>query len=314
MRYLCIGLVAAVALACLYGLRSDLAVISLAPVLRSWDLVLLAVLCSLVNYALRIWRWQRYLARLGFAPPLRFTALAYLGGFAFTISPGKVGEMARAGYYARLGIPVAEVAGAFCVERLLDLLAMLLLAMLTLAAMPRYHLLLWTAGALMLSALVLLMVLPWGSLLGSGPPARLPRLLSRLFTASIRALTAARSLLRPGPLLLGLSTGLLAWGLEGLGLGLLSSMFPPAHLAPPLAVGIYAVAVLVGALSFLPGGLGSTEAVMTALLVAQGYSVANALLVTVVCRMVTLWLAVALGWSALGVLRNRWMPASVPWP
>jgi len=71
------------------------------------------------------------------------------------------------------------------------------------------------------------------------------------------------------------------------------------------AVGIYAVAVLVGALSFLPGGLGSTEAVMTTLLVAHGTSFGDAVFVTLACRIVTLWLAVVLGWVAVLSLRQR---------
>ena len=78
--------------------------------------------------------------------------------------------------------------------------------------------------------------------------------------------------------------------------------------------GVYAVAVLVGALSFLPGGLGSTEAVMTALLVTQGFTVGDALLVTILCRIVTLWLAVCIGWVAVFALRHRTAPVVATWP
>src|SRR5580698_4462665 len=120
-RYLFPGLVAIFAVACLYGLRGDLALVSLAPLARSWDLVALATVCSLLNYAFRIVRWQRYLARLGHSLPLGFTGLTYVAGFAFTVSPGKVGEMARARYYSRFGISVAHVGAAFFVERLMDL-------------------------------------------------------------------------------------------------------------------------------------------------------------------------------------------------
>ena len=80
------------------------------------------------------------------------------------------------------------------------------------------------------------------------------------------------------------------------------------------AVGVYAVAVLIGGISFLPGGVGSTEAVMTALLAARGYSVSQALLITLTCRLVTLWLAVGLGWVAVFALRQRTAPEVTPWP
>jgi uncharacterized protein (TIRG00374 family) len=318
-RHLSTGLMVAFVLACAYGLRHDIALISFTSIARSWDLVLLAALCSLLNYALRIVRWQRYMARLGSPLPLVFTSLTYIAGFAFTVSPGKVGEMARARYYSRLGIPVSDVAGAFCVERLMDLVAILALATLILTAAPRYHAALWCTAAVIAVVLVLLAALPWAAIANrfansSDFSPRPPRRLIQLGAGIAKALNSARSLLQPSPLLLGFLLGLAAWGLEGLGLYVLGSMFPAAHhVTPEVSVGIYAVAVLVGAISFLPGGLGSTEAVMTALLAAQGFPVGDALAVTIVCRVVTLWFAVCIGWVAVFALRHRLTPAVAPW-
>jgi uncharacterized protein (TIRG00374 family) len=73
------------------------------------------------------------------------------------------------------------------------------------------------------------------------------------------------------------------------------------------------VAVLLGALSFLPGGLGSTEAVMSGLLHAHRFPVSQALLVTLTCRLVTLWLAVLIGWLAIFALRQRPAAVVLPW-
>jgi uncharacterized protein (TIRG00374 family) len=119
------------------------------------------------------------------------------------------------------------------------------------------------------------------------------------------SILAARRLLRPATLCSGFVLGLLAWGLEGVGLGFLSSMFPGPQLALGTAIGIYAIAVLAGAVSLLPGGLGSTETVMVALLAAQGFALTEAVIVTLACRLVTLWLAVGLGWIAVWGLRHR---------
>ena len=88
-------------------------------------------------------------------------------------------------------------------------------------------------------------------------------------------------------------------------------MFAAPHLSLTTVVGIYAVAVLAGVLSFLPGGLGSTEAVMTALLAARGMPLAQAILLTITFRLMTLWFAVALGWLAVWTLRSR-VAAPVP--
>jgi uncharacterized protein (TIRG00374 family) len=48
-------------------------------------------------------------------------------------------------------------------------------------------------------------------------------------------------------------------------------------------------------LSFTPGGLGSTEGVMAALLMFKGIGSAEAIGATVLIRMTTLWFAVAIG-------------------
>ena len=100
--------------------------------------MLLAIVLSVCNYLLRIARWKWYLARLGHRFGLQFTALTYLAGFAFTLSPAKLGEMARARYYTDQQVPLADVAAAFCAERVMDLIAVLALAVLVLDMLPGY--------------------------------------------------------------------------------------------------------------------------------------------------------------------------------
>jgi len=313
-RLLVFAIASAFAVACAFALRGDLARMSMAPVARSWDLVLLAAALSLGNYGLRIVRWRLYLARLGHLLPAGFVALTYVAGFAFTVSPGKLGEMARARYYSRVGIRIPDTAGAFFVERLMDVVAMVLLATLVLAAAPRYQPVFWAAGAIAALVVVLLAALPWPEIATwARATPRLPRALAGAFLGVSNTLTAARALLTPGVLLSGLCLALAAWALEGLGLHVLGLIFRPAHGGVAVGVGIYAMAVLVGAVSFLPGGLGTTEAAMIALLAAQGYRVADAVLVTVLCRLVTLWLAVGMGWIAVLFLRQRTLGTVVPW-
>jgi glycosyltransferase 2 family protein len=153
--------------------------------------------------------------------------------------------------------------------------------------------------------LVAVAVLPWSQIArlldDRGQPGKARAMLAQI----AHTLACSRALLSPGMLLVGFALGLTAWALEGMGLAFLSSMFRQLHLGPTVAVGVYGVAVLIGGLSFLPGGLGSTEAVMTALLATHGYSVNEALLITLTCRLVTLWLGVAVGWVAVFALRHR---------
>jgi glycosyltransferase 2 family protein len=319
-------LVVAFALWCAVKLRSDLSGTSLAPVWHSWNLVLIATLLSVFNYVFRAIRWRWYLARLGYVLPFDFACLTYSSGFAFTLSPGKLGEVVRARYYTPLGIPLRDVAAVFCLERLLDVLAVLALATFVVGMAPRYSNAIWgaalglggfTALAVALPALLRRKEAPRlgsrSALYPVGRPTQVSRI-KRLLASAVNVLEAAKPLVVPSAFLVGFVSGLCAWGLEGVGLYVLSSMFPAAHLTLPVALGIYGVAVLAGALAMLPGGVGGTEAVMATLLVSQGYPLAAALLITLVCRLVTLWFAVVLGWAAIMTLRIRGPAVEVtPW-
>ena len=104
---------------------------------------------------------------------------------------------------------------------------------------------------------------------------------------------------------MGLS--LLAWGAEGVAFYIILALMglPVTFIA---GVGIYSLGVTVGALSFLPGGLGSTEAVMVLLLLALGVAQADAGAAVILCRLATLWFAVIIG---AGVLLGLEQPKQV---
>jgi uncharacterized protein (TIRG00374 family) len=305
LRIISAGVVGVFAVISLLSLRADIARISFAPFWQSWNLLILAVALTFLNYTLRISRWRWYLTRSGHPVALGFAALTYIAGFAFTLTPGKLGELMKARYYTAIGIPLRDVVAAFSVERLMDLLALLALTFLIWSKLPHFRGLVYAAGAALAVGTGLLVLLP-----SEATPRyfkffpKVPRRLERVVASGLSLLKAARSLLSVRTALFGFVVAVLAWGFEGLGLGVLASIFSPVHNEPAICVGIYAVSVLLGALSFLPGGIGSTETVMTALLVGQGSSLGAAVLTTLACRLTTLWLGVSLGWTAVAVLRN----------
>ena len=261
-------------------------------VLWSWTGLQAMVLC-LLNYLLRGIRWRLWMAHygrhFGWVEGLRL----YLAGYAFTPTPGNVGEAVRGLMLAHKPLSLAQSLAIFGAERLADLLCLLLLCVPALgwvlghasvrAAMQSNPNLL--AGLLAMVALVL--VLAAGLLL---------RYRARLLQRWTWLAEAAQCLrLRPG-LWFGLT--LLAWAAQGLAVWLICRALA-VHLPLLTAISFYAVAMVAGALSALPAGLGGTEAVLTGLLVAQSATPAIALAITLLARLLTLWLAVGLGVAAL---------------
>jgi uncharacterized membrane protein YbhN (UPF0104 family) len=94
------------------------------------------------------------------------------------------------------------------------------------------------------------------------------------------------------------SLTLVAWAAQGWAVWLLCSA-AGLDLTALRASAIYATAMVGGALSFLPAGLGGTEALLSGLLILQGATTAQALGITVLVRLLTLGLAVAIGALAL---------------
>ena len=304
-KWLIWGAMGAFLVWCVLGFRRDIAKIDLGLIGPAWGAIAAAAALSVFNYILRIWRWHWYLACQGHVLPWRFVSLTFMAGFAFTLSPGKLGEMARARYYQAHGVPLSAVSGAFFVERILDLLAMILLAFTALLAADRYQGLIWVAGGLVCGLLLLIALCPWARVRSwlAGRAHPLPG--QATLEVAVDTMVSSRQLLAPKMLFVGLLLGVISWGGEAAGLKLVADAMAPGQLSWEGASSAYAVAIIAGALSFLPGGLGSTEAVMAALLMAQGIGAPLAILLTLICRILTLWLAVVIGWACVWLLRRE---------
>lgn len=266
----------------------------------------LAILAlSLANYGLRFGRWHAYLRDLGHRLPAGRHLTIYISGFALTPTPAKVGEGVRALYLKPFGVGIGRTVSTLYAERLLDIVAVsFLAALLYFAPISGFRWVALVGGGL---AVVLLAAQHPAILaltqrfVDRRPEGRLSCLGQRL-TAMQRDVT---SLVRGNLLLFGLVLGLLAWAAEGVGFYLVAHALG-IELGLWAAIGIYATAMLAGALSFIPGGLGSAEAVMAALLVLAGAPLPAAVAATGLIRLATLWFAVALGAAAwLGLEASR---------
>lgn len=259
--------------------------------------VVAALMLSLVNYALRFGRWQMYLRALGASVPAGRSAVIYVAGFALTTTPGKAGEMLRGVFLKQYGLGYGKSGAAFISERLSDLIAIVLLALLGLLAYPGGWVLAIPAGATVVGLLQLLSHPTW--------LIRLREALYGRFEIGARGVQTVLSLVidaatchRPALLSGATALSLVAWAAEALGAWLVMRWlgFDASLL---FAFAAYALAMLAGALSFLPGGLGGTEAVMVAILIHGGMPEPQAVAATVIIRLATLWFAVGLGVCAL---------------
>lgn len=261
---------------------------------------------ALVNYLIRFLRWQLYLAHQGVQVPVRSSALVFGAGLSLSITPGKLGELVKSYLLRELhDVPATRTAPIVVAERISDLVALLVLALVGVAAYGIESTLVIAAAALIVMGLVLLAwPRPTRALIDLATrPASLAR-----FRAPLHEMYGGlAALCRPRVLASATALALPAWGCECVGFAVIVNAFPGAEVGLGLAMVIYASTTIIGALSFLPGGLGVTEGAMTMLLVrgAVGLDGAAAFDATLLTRLATLWFAVVLGLGCLVVARRR---------
>lgn len=244
-------------------------------------------LLALLGYAMRFARWHLMITSLGFHVPLGHHLLIYLSAFALAITPAKIGETIRSFYLHGLGVSYPISLSAFVVERLIDVLVVGTLSLGVLFFFTEHAAWLMTVGAGALTAIVL-----FRSKLLSWLTARWLKGLATVYWTE--AVTASTQILCRHNLFKVIPLTFVAWTSQGMGLFLVANTLGH-ELSLPLAIAIYSLSLLAGAASFIPGGLGATEAAMLLLLMAVGQDVTTATTVALVSRGVPLWLAIGLG-------------------
>lgn len=268
-----------------------------------------AYLCffSLINYALRFYRWHLLLKQQGHRLAIGKHLLIYLSGFALTTTPGKAGEAIRCFYLKPLNVKYAHSLAALMAERVTDLFAICILALGAIVALPAYR----PLGLLLLSALPI----AWFILQTELTARLLERLCAKipfkrlqdLGQHTLSLLNQTRTLIGPKPLSMGLFLGVIAWGAEAYAFAWMAWQLDYEHTLLLLG-GIYAFSTLAGALSFIPGGLGSTEMTFFLLLSAISIAQPDIISMTLLCRLATLWLAVIIGILCLTYIAGNAAP------
>ena len=253
----------------------------------------LILLLAPLNYCLRYVKWRYFLGELGIIIPEKENMIIFTAGLSMTLTPGKAGELLKSYLlWEDHRIPVTTTAPVVVAERLTDGLSLLLLA--SLGALHYRHggtVLAVVAGVIL--AFILLLQSPGLTSSFLQMLARVP-LLGRAVPPMAKIRDCFWQILRPRSLLFSISLGVISWAFEGVVL-FLAVLALGARLSLLGAVFIVSFSAIIGAISFLPGGLVAVEGTILGLLVASGLGAGVAAAATIITRFSTLWLGVALG-------------------
>jgi len=264
--------------------------------LRRVSLTELAVLLalSIVNYLFRGLRWHVFTRKLGLPTTLVQNMRHFVGGFAMSVTPGRVGELVRMRWLRReTGWSFERTAPLVLIDRASDLAAMALLLALALAFTAN-----GIAGALPVVALALaaayVATRPRLVRLAATLGFRTTGIAKRLFARIRRASHSLDAFQNLATLAVALILGLIGWAAEGVAFWLLLAWMG-TEVGLGTAVAIFIFATLAGGLTGAPGGVGGAEAAIVALLALEGVPLEISIPATLIIRVTTLWFAIGIG-------------------
>lgn len=291
------------------GLVSDIRQVGQSFGAFHWGVLPAVIGFTILNYLLRWLKWDYYLRRMGMGRSISYadSGLLFTSGMVMAVTPGKIGEVLKSYLLRRLnGTPISASAPIVLAERITDGLAMLLLMGLGLTfyppALPAFI------------ALVILTVVGIGIAQSRTLSERLIAMVGRLpLGAKIAPRLATmyastRQLLAWRILLVSTVISLISWFGECVALYYVLIGLDITGTTQLLLVAtfVFAASTLFGLVSFLPGGLGVSEASSTGLLtVLVPMAAGPATVATIIIRFCTLWFGVSLGAIALAIISRR---------
>jgi len=254
---------------------------------------------TLVNYVGRLLKWHWYL-RLLDIPIARYDSGRIFGvGMLMVMTPGKAGEFLKSYMVKHItATPMAVTAPVVLAERMTDGAAMLLLASVGLFAFPDPRAR-WIAAIVFANFLITVVIIQIRPLalrildIGKHLP-----IVRRFADHLYRFYESSYLIFRPRNLLISLTIGVVSWVAEGLAYYVVLVGFGAAPTGRTLliAIFIFCISTVIGAVFATPGGLGGVEGSLVALsgnLLAL--PTATAIAAALLIRFCTLWFGVAIG-------------------
>lgn len=266
----------------------------------------LLMLFTFISFIIRYLRWYWLLSSAGQDVPLIAGFCFYLSGFALTASPGKVGELLRIRYFQRANVPASTTISAFIFERASDLLIVLLLGLFAAFSFNFFSLV--AISIIFILAFVLILAYkPFYLRIGIYFLYKWKmKKAARFCKVMVRGITGIYYWITPRGLLVSFVLGGFAWFILSLSFIWLLSAFD-AQVEWLSALSIYPIAMLAGALSMLPGGIGSTEAAIVTQLVHYDVPLVSAGIAAISIRIATIWFAILCGMAMVIFLEFKMM-------
>ena len=259
----------------------------------NWLYLVVIFSLSYLTFITRFFKWDYYLNLLNIKIKKNDSFLIYMSSLIMSVTPGKIGDLIKSYMLKESNnIPISQTAPIVLAERITEFLSLLLIAV---AGIYFYE-----KGIVLVVILTILLI--GIALLLSNKKSSDWILLKLSNFKFIKkhvdnftiVLSNSHKMLQPAPFIKMILLSLVSWFFEGFAFYLILT-----KLSVPISIEwsffIYALSIIIGSVSMIPGGIGVTEGSLTFLLIEIGVTKNIAVLATFIFRVASLWFAVAIG-------------------
>jgi uncharacterized protein (TIRG00374 family) len=224
--------------------------------------------------------------------PFYRNIVIYFTGYAFSLTPGKLGEVIRSKYLKdEFQLPISRTAPTVLAERYYDVVGVVVITLIAYAFLGAQN-------VFIPLSFFLLIVFYFSvnkkfsqkifSVLG-----RIKRF-NKIHYKLVEIRDSLEILLKPRIFIKSSLLSIISWGLESVGVYFIFKAFA-LNISLLNTAFVFVVGSLIGAASFLPGGVGGTEGGLLGLLILNGYSYDEIIGPVLMIRTYTLWYVIILG-------------------
>lgn len=264
------------------------------------------IIVSLIfsSWLLLYFRWHLLLKNYNISIPQRKNFLIYFAGFALSVSPAKSGELIKSIILKeKFNVPHSHSVPIIAMERFYDVVGTLIVTVLGL----------WFLGINYLPVIVVVsavLVFIFCMVYSTKIFNRFLKIFSRInfLKKFTEPLTSSQQVIKEsarGKIVVFSSLLTVIYRLiESFAIYFVLLGFGVDSLHYLKIVAIYSFSIIIGNMSFIPGGLGITEGSLAGLFSLQGLGVSTAIVIAIVIRLFTLWFGVIIGFICLKLTSN----------
>ena len=264
----------------------------------------LIILTIFTSWGILYIRWHILLKKQNIKIPFKTNVLIYFSGYSFAISPGKSGEFIKSIIMKeKLGIKKSTTIPIIFLERYFDMIGTVIVASFSILVIGIHttSILVIVIG---LFTLIFLVVYKNSFQL-------LMKLLKKIsffakYTSSFENMQMIlKQSQTPKTIFTCTSLTIIYRFIEGIGIFLIIISMDVEILDYLITTSTYSLSVIIGTISFSPGGLGVTEGSFAGLLSLQGLDISQSFIMAIIVRIFTLWVAIVVGFISLHLISRK---------